>query len=377
MEESFLYGIRSGVEVIETYAEQTCARRSIEDRVRDEKKLHETIDRLVGPRLAARRPSRVPRESTRSAAVPRLPRLASGHVGIDPCPLRCLPRALPRRRRESDAPAAARSRPRTPPRRARLRRAVGGEHHSASFETIASPEASSPPPRSTRRIRLGIGRRVSCPITAWLMVAERITQLDHQTGGRVSARRRAGVQQLPSDAHMMGIDVARQRGMMNESLEVLIPLLRGETVTHSTDWFTLRDARVQLAGRMPTPVEMAVAAAVSPSGPSAAGRHGIGMLSMAATSGAGFDLLPAHWALCEDEARRNAHTVDRRSWRLVVPMHLAEFGSRPTRTCGTGCSLLEVLFRAPRRRGDEGDPDRRAGDRALDPDTASACSVAP
>ena len=54
MEESFLYGIRSGVEVIETYAEQTRARRSIEDRVRDEKKLHETIDRLVGPLVELR-----------------------------------------------------------------------------------------------------------------------------------------------------------------------------------------------------------------------------------------------------------------------------------------------------------------------------------
>ncbi|HPG28540.1 MAG TPA: LLM class flavin-dependent oxidoreductase [Myxococcota bacterium] len=197
-----------------------------------------------------------------------------------------------------------------------------GEHHSASFETIASPELFiAAAAERTRRIRLGTGV-VSLPYHHPLMVAERITQLDHQTGGRVMLG--VGPGQLPSDAHMMGIDVARQRGMMNESLEVLIPLLRGETVTHSTDWFTLRDARVQLAGRMPTPVEMAVAAAVSPSGPSAAGRHGIGMLSMAATSGAGFDLLPAHWALCEDEARRNAHTVDRRSWRLVVPMHLAE-----------------------------------------------------
>ena len=43
-----------------------------------------------------------------------------------------------------------------------------------------------------------------------------------------------GPGQLPSDAHMMGIDVARQRGMMNESLEVLIPLLRRAISTEAT-----------------------------------------------------------------------------------------------------------------------------------------------
>jgi len=123
---------------------------------------------------------------------------------------------------------------------------------------------------------------------------------------------------------MLGIDVGRQREMMSESLEVLIPLLRGETVTRKTDWFDLRDARSQMAGYSRPMVEMAVAAAVSPSGPRAAGQHGLGMLSFAATSGAGFDLLPAHWDVCEQLAEEHGKTVDRCNWRLVVPMHLAE-----------------------------------------------------
>jgi limonene 1,2-monooxygenase len=69
---------------------------------------------------------------------------------------------------------------------------------------------------------------------------------------------------------------------------------------------------------------MAVAAAVSPSGPRAAGTHGLGLLSMAATSDQGFDVLAAHWALCEQVAAEHGQRVDRRGWRLVVPMHLAE-----------------------------------------------------
>lgn len=197
-----------------------------------------------------------------------------------------------------------------------------GEHHSASFETIAAPELFiAAAAERTRRIRLGTGV-VSLPYHHPLMVADRITQLDHQTQGRVMFG--VGPGQLPSDAHMLGIDVTRQREMMNEALEVLIPLLRGETVTHKTDWFELRDARVQLAGYSHPMIEMAVASAVSPSGSRAAGKHGIGMLSFAATSSEGFDLLPAHWDVCEQLAEEYGQSVDRRNWRLTVPMHLAE-----------------------------------------------------
>ncbi|MBW2496964.1 MAG: LLM class flavin-dependent oxidoreductase [Deltaproteobacteria bacterium] len=197
-----------------------------------------------------------------------------------------------------------------------------GEHHSASFETIASPEIFiAAAAERTRRIRLGTGV-VSLPYHNPLMVADRISQLDHQTRGRVMLG--VGPGQLPSDAHMLGIDVADQRRRMHESLEVIIRLLRGEVVTQKTDWFDLRDARCQLGCFTQPMVEMAVAAAVSPSGPTAAGTHGLGLLSFAATSEQGFDVLPAHWNLCEQLATENGHRVDRSKWRLVVPMHLAE-----------------------------------------------------
>lgn len=197
-----------------------------------------------------------------------------------------------------------------------------GEHHSASFESIASPELFiAAAAERTSRIRLGTGV-VSLPYHHPLMVADRIAQLDHQTRGRVMFG--VGPGQLPSDAHMMGIDVKDSRRRMAEALEVLIPLLRGETVTKKTDWFELRDARCQLGSFSHPMVEMAVAAAVSPSGPRAAGKHGLGILSMAATSDQGFDVLPAHWAVCEDQAALHGQVVDRSQWRLVVPMHLAE-----------------------------------------------------
>lgn len=197
-----------------------------------------------------------------------------------------------------------------------------GEHHSASFESIASPEIFiAAAAERTSRIRLGTGV-VSLPYHHPLMVADRIALLDHMTRGRVMFG--VGPGQLPSDAHMMGLDVKDSRRRMNESLEVVIRLLRGETVTKKTDWFELRDAQCQLGCHSYPMIEMAVAAAVSPSGPRAAGQHGVGLLSMAATSDQGFDVLPAHWAVCEEVAADHGQHVDRKNWRLVVPMHLAE-----------------------------------------------------
>ena len=214
-----------------------------------------------------------------------------------------------------------------------------GEHHSASFESIASPEIFiAAAAERTRRIRLGTGV-VSLPYHHPMMVADRIAQLDHQTRGRVMFG--VGPGQLPSDAHMLGIEVSEQRRRMNESLDVVIRLLRGEIVTAKSDWFELRDARCQLASFSHPMVEMAVAAAVSPSGPRAAGKHGIGLLSMAATSDQGFDVLPAHWAVCEDVAAEHGQTVDRRNWRLVVPMHLAE--TREQARADMGYGLLKLV----------------------------------
>lgn len=130
---------------------------------------------------------------------------------------------------------------------------------------------------------------------------------------------------LPSDAFMMGIDPNRQREMMEESLEAILALLTtDEPVNMQTDWFTLRDARLQLRPYTHPRFDVAVAAQVSPAGPRAAGRFGVSLLSLGATSAGGFDVLGAHWQTCEERAAQFGTTVDRRSWRLVGPMHIRE-----------------------------------------------------
>ncbi len=197
-----------------------------------------------------------------------------------------------------------------------------GEHHSAGYEIIACPEVFiAAAAERTRRIKLGTGV-VSLPYHHPLMVAERIMQLDHQTRGRVMFG--VGPGALPSDAFMMGIEVERQRDMMDEALAALVPLLRGEAVTMETEWFKLRDARLQLAPFTKPHVEIAVASQVSPAGARAAGKYGLSLLSLGATTTGGFNALASNWEICETKARQYGQQVSRKNWRLVGPMHVAE-----------------------------------------------------
>jgi limonene 1,2-monooxygenase len=197
-----------------------------------------------------------------------------------------------------------------------------GEHHSAAYELIASPELFiAAAAERTRSIRLGTGVS-SLPYHHPLMLADRMNQLDHMTRGRVMFG--AGPGSLSSDAFMMGIPVARQRDRMDEALDVLVRLLRGEEVSHTSDWFQLVNARLQLTPYSRPSIEMAVASQVSPTGARAAGKYGIGMLSLGATTTAGFNALAANWRIAEDLARDHGKAMDRKAWRLVGQMHIAE-----------------------------------------------------
>ncbi|KPF88280.1 MAG: LLM class flavin-dependent oxidoreductase [Sphingomonadales bacterium] len=196
-----------------------------------------------------------------------------------------------------------------------------GEHHSAGWELIASPEIMiAAAAERTKRIKLG-SAVTSVPYHHPLMIAERYSQLDHMTRGRVMLGMGPG--SLASDAKMMGIPVSKQRDMMDEGIDVLVRLMRGETVTAKTDWFTLDNARIHMTPYSRPGIEMIAASTVSPTGSRAAGRNGIGMLSFGATSGGAFDALSANWNIAEDVAKASGQTVDRKNWRLVAPMHIA------------------------------------------------------
>src|ERR1044072_1801117 len=131
---------------------------------------------------------------------------------------------------------------------------------------------------------------------------------------------------------------------MEECLEAIMRLLRGETVTMETAGFTLQDARLQLKPYSDPCFDVAVAASFSPTGPRGAGRHGIGMLSIAATAQQGMDLLAHHWATWEQEATEHGHIADRSTWRLVGPMHIAETREQAERDVEYGIAEFSKYF---------------------------------
>jgi limonene 1,2-monooxygenase len=197
-----------------------------------------------------------------------------------------------------------------------------GEHHSAGVEIIASPELFiAAAAQRTRHIHFGTGVS-SLPYHHPLILADRIMQLDHMTRGRVSFG--VGPGALASDAFMMGIKPQDQGARMLEAIEVLVPLLKGETVTHKTTWFELNEARLQLQPYTKPMVNMAVASQVSPASARAAGIHGLDLLSISATSAGGFNALATNWEIYARKAKQHEQDVDRRHWSLVGPVHIAD-----------------------------------------------------
>ena len=197
-----------------------------------------------------------------------------------------------------------------------------GEHHSGGFEIIGSPEVFiAAAAERTRHIRLGTGV-VSLPYHNPFILADRMVQLDHMTRGRTMFG--VGPGALVHDAMKIGIRAEQQRPRMNQSLDVLVRLLRGETVTETTDWYDLKAARLQLPCYTQPMMEMAVAASRSPAGALAAGRHGIGMLSIGGTSPDAIKHHANNWKLYEEQARIGGHVPNRQKWRMVTLIHIAE-----------------------------------------------------
>src|SRR6266516_4862234 len=166
-----------------------------------------------------------------------------------------------------------------------------GEHHSAGWELIASPE---------------------------IFIAAAAERTKHTMLG-------CGPGALVSDAYMMGIEPVTQRPRMDEALDAIMLLLEGaEPVTLKTDWFELRQARLHLTPYTEPHLPIAVASVMTPSGVIAAGRHGLGVLSLGAGVPGGPEALANQWKIGEETAARHGKTMDRKNWKLVVNVHVAE-----------------------------------------------------
>ena len=218
-----------------------------------------------------------------------------------------------------------------------------GEHHSGGFEIIASPEVFMAAAfERTKNIKIGTGV-VSLPYHHPFMAVDRMIQLDHQSKGR--AMFGVGPGALVGDAFRMGIDPSTQRDRMNEALDVILPLLRGEIVSKKTDWFEVREAQIQLPCYTQPHIEMAVACARSPSGALAAGKHGLGMLSIGGTSDDALTHHANNWKICEETAIANKKHVDRKNWRVVTLAHIADTREQALENVKFGIEQFARYFR--------------------------------
>jgi len=218
-----------------------------------------------------------------------------------------------------------------------------GEHHSGGFEIIASPEVFiAAAAERTKHIRLGTGVS-SLPYHNPFILADRMVQLDHMTKGRTLFG--VGPGALVGDAFRIGINPADQRHRMNESLDVIVRLLDGEVVTEKTDWFDLREAQLQMPCFTKPRMEMAVACSRSPAGALAAGRHGLGMLSIGGTSDEALAAHANNWRLCENAAAEAGQTVTRDKWRIVTLAHIADTRAQAEENVKHGLELWAKYFR--------------------------------
>jgi limonene 1,2-monooxygenase len=216
-----------------------------------------------------------------------------------------------------------------------------GEHHSGGYEIIMSPELMvAAAAERTRRIKLGTGV-ITLPYHNPLMTANRLCQLDHMTRGRLMFG--AGPGLLTADAHMLGLDARESRDKLDQGLNVITRLLRGEWVTERTSWYNLVDAHCHLLpydGDIP----LGVASAFSPSGGTLAAKYNAGLLCLAATSPTGYDALAGNWKIACDSAAKYGRTMDPAVVRCATDMHIAETRDRAMDQVREGFSVTHRYF---------------------------------
>ena len=138
-----------------------------------------------------------------------------------------------------------------------------GEHHSAGWETIASPEVfMATAAERTRNIKLGSGvGQPSLPPPVHGGKPLRAVGPPHPRARHPG--RWPGA--LASDALMLGIRPENQRAMMDESLGIIMRLMtETDPITYKSDWFELNEAVIQLRPYQYPHVPVAVASVESP-----------------------------------------------------------------------------------------------------------------
>ena len=218
-----------------------------------------------------------------------------------------------------------------------------GEHHSAGYEIIASPEVFiGIAAERTKHIKLGTGVS-SLPYHHPLMLADRMVHARPPHPRAHDAR-----VSVPASSRRTRTCSASPRTRSGRAWRSRSTRSWRCCAARPSRWRrTASSCATRACSCKPYSdpcFDIAVAASFSPTGARAAGKHGIGMLSVAATAKQGMDLLGHHWNLWEEIALENGHIADRSKWRLVGPMHLAETREQAEKEVEYGIAQFSKYF---------------------------------
>ena len=133
--------------------------------------------------------------------------------------------------------------------------------------------------------------------------------------------------------------IIRQAQPSNIGLGILPPL--GEDIRSGVEQLLSQPQQRQVTDK---PAAIALAAQVSPESAQIAGIHDYGLLSVGATTPAGFGALPSHWEIYARKAKENGRKAQRDKWALVAPMHLAETREQAMHQVLTGIDQYGPLY---------------------------------
>ena len=204
-----------------------------------------------------------------------------------------------------------------------------GEHHTAPWEPHPAPDLLLAQAfLRTKTIRLGPGGFL-LPYHHPAELANRVAMLDHLSGGRLNFG--VAASGLPSDWAMFNVDgmSGQNRDMTREALEIILRLWTEEApFTHQGKYWTVSKPDVMFDFLKPhiKPVQAAhppIAVAGLSKGSDTlklAGERGFIPMSL--------NLNPAyvasHWESVEIGAARTGRTPNRRDWRMVREVFVAE-----------------------------------------------------
>ena len=232
-----------------------------------------------------------------------------------------------------------------------------GEHHSGGYELIGCPEIFiAAAAERTKHIRLGTGV-VSLPVPPPVAggrpegAARPPDPRPHHVRDRA---RRPAVRRL-RHGHRPGRPAAGGwRSPSRPSWPCSAP--RRERVDRRPTGSPCT-RRGCTSAPTPGPIEVAVAAMISPSGPRLAGRYGTSLLSLSMqVIEGGFAAWRTAWDVVEEQAARSAGTQpDRATWRVLGHAHRRDQGPGHRRVHLRATGLLQVLrhrrVRPPGQRG--------------------------